>query len=127
MPVALRRIIKEYYDELNKAMIIKELDPEKLHLAEHVKFIGINEYFEGKKNVVSMLKKSIFLMQRFEVKKQYFDHQSCCTLHDVVTQIPHIRVPSVDRITVHDGEIVEIYIIYDAKSWEKFMTIYMKS
>jgi hypothetical protein len=127
MPLQLRKIIKEYYAEMNKAMIIKQLEPESLHLADDAKFIGINEYFEGKKNIVNMLRKAIFQMQRFEFKKQYFDDNSCCSVLDIVTQIPHIRVPSMDCITVQNGQIIEVNILYDIRAWEKFMKIYMKS
>lgn len=114
-----QEVISDYYTELQKAFRIKKLDFNKLHLDEQVRIIGPNESFEGFQNVKEMFFKFIAIVDKFNIKKQYFDEDSSCTVLDCVTSTPAGTVLTTELINIKEGRIVEIYIIYDTAAWAK--------
>lgn len=114
-----KEIILAYYVELQKGFRTKKLDATKLHLDDNVKVIAPNERFEGKQNVEQMLINFIGIVDRFDIQKQYFDENSCCTILDCVTSTPAGTVLTTEWIKVKEGRIVEIYAIFDTAAWAK--------
>jgi hypothetical protein len=114
-------VIREYYAELKRAAKTKELHSARLHLDENARFFGTNEFFDGKKAIVQTLENFIHLVKDFDIQHQYFDHESCCTIQNVITIIPEIEIKSTERIVMAEGRIVELYIYYDTRAWHNFM------
>ena len=112
-------IITDYYTELQKAFRTKQLDFSKLHLADNIRVIGPNESFEGKAVVEAMYAQFIQIMTRFDIKHQYIDQDSACTILDCVTSTPAGSVLTAEWLLVKEGRIVEIYPIYDSAAWAK--------
>jgi hypothetical protein len=121
LTIDLKKVIREYYEELKRAYKTKELHPDRLHLHDDAKLIGTNEFFDGKKTIVKMFENFIHLIKDVDIQHQYFDHNSCCTLHVVTSIIPEIQIKSTDRMIVRDGCITEIYVYYDTRAWETLM------
>ncbi len=119
----LKTVVRDYYANLNRAFRTKELCPESLPLAEHANFIGINEFFEGKDRIIQLLSKTIFMIREFDIQRQYFDHESCCTVMEIITTIPDVRVSNIEWIVVKDGQVVEINTVYDARAWQQYMRL----
>ena len=123
LPRELKTVIRDYYIALQHAFKTKDLDLVKRCLAENANLIGIHEYFKGKENILDMFGKFIFMINKLDIQRQYFDHESSCTVMDIITIIPGIRVPHIEWIVVNEGQVVEINTVYDAKAWQKFMQL----
>ncbi len=123
MPRQLKTVIRNYYSAIDYAFKTKDLEPVKRCLAENANFKGIHEFFEGRESILELFSKSIFQIDFFDIQRQYFDHESCCTVMDMVMTIPDIRVANIEWVVVKDGQVVEINTVYDAKAWQKFMLL----
>jgi hypothetical protein len=123
LPQELKTVIRDYYTGLQHAFKTKDLEPVKQCLAEHATLIGIHEFFEGKESILEMFGKFIFMIGKLDIQRQYFDHESSCTVMDIVTIIPEIRVSHVEWVVVKYGQVIEINTVYDTKAWQKFMQL----
>jgi hypothetical protein len=119
METGIKKIISDYYTEIQRRFKGGELDFSRLHLDENVRVIGPNERFEGKQQVEEMFSLFISMVDRYELKRQYFDHDSCCTLLNCVTRSPALSILTVEWILIKQGKIVEIHPIYDTAAWAK--------
>lgn len=119
----LKTVVRDYYAALDYAFMTKDLERVQHCLADDCKLVGINEYFEGKESVLRLFSKSIVLIQRMDLQRQYFDYDSCCTITKVITSIPGIHVDNIEWIVIRDGQITEINIIYDAQAWQRYMRL----
>jgi hypothetical protein len=117
----VKKIISDYYNELQHAFNKGTIDFTKLHLDEKVSVIGPNEKFEGKKAVEEMYGQFIHIVSHFDIQRQYFDHESCCTVMNCVTRKPPIPIVTIEWILVRNGKIVEIHPVYDTDAWNKVM------
>lgn len=113
--------MRDYYAELNRAFKTKELHPARLHLDENARFFGTNEFFDGKEAIVKTLENFIHLIKDSDIQHQYFDHESCCSITNIITIIPEIEIKSTERLVIAEGSIVEIYVYYDTRAWQNFM------
>jgi hypothetical protein len=123
LTLGLKKIIHDYYAELERAYRTKEFNPAKLHLDDDAVLIGVSEYFEGKQEIVKMYGNLIYLIQEQNILHQYFDHESCCSFFRNRSTVPEIYIKSTERIVVKHGYIVEIHIIYDTKAWQNLMQL----
>jgi ketosteroid isomerase-like protein len=114
-------VVREYYGELKRSFKTKELFPNRLHLDDDAKLIGTNEFFDGKEAIVKTLENFIHLIKDCDIQHQYFDHESCCSILNMVTIIPEIEMKSTERIVVAGGKIIEIYVYYDTRAWQNLM------
>ena len=117
----LKMIIHDYYTEVQKSFKTGKLDFSKLHFDENISVIGPNERFDGKKTVETMYSQLISIVTRFDIQRQYFDSDSCCTVMDCVTKSPPMPIATIEWILVRHGKIVEIHPVYDTKAWDLVM------
>lgn len=117
----VRTISQIYYSELEKGFKTGALDVSKLHLAQNVSIIGPDERFEGKETVEKMFQGFAGLVSSCEIKKRYFDVDSACTIINFVSKNGSHSVMTAEIITVKNGEIVQMDVIYDTKQWTKFI------
>ncbi len=115
----INKIISSYYEELQRAFEAKQIDFSKLHLADNIRVVGPNENFEGRHHVEKMYKQFILIVEYFDIKHQYIDKDSACTILDCVTHTPAGTVLTAEWILVKDDHISEIYPIYDSAAWAK--------
>lgn len=79
--------------------------------------------FTEKDAILKFMSSTISLVNKFEIRRQYFDHDSCCTVMDVITPIPDLHVNTVEWIVIRDGQIVEINAIFDVLASNRFMQL----
>jgi hypothetical protein len=123
LPRELKTVIRDYYSALQRAFKTKDLDGVKQCLAEDAHLIGIHEFFEGRESILDMFSKFIFMINTLDIQRQYFDHESSCTVMDIVTLIPDVRIAHIEWIVVKDGHVEQIHTVYDTKAWQKFMQL----
>jgi hypothetical protein len=117
----VKDIINSYYEELQKGFKTGKLNFDKLNLAPNVSIIGPNESFSGEETIKTMFQQFISMVNRFEIKRQFFDQDSSCTVLDCVTKSPVGAIPTVEWILVKNGRIVEIRVYYDTVQWAKVL------
>ena len=66
-----------------------------------------------------MYKQFIQVVKRFDIKHQYLDQDSACTILDCVTSTPAGSILTAEWLHVKEGRISEIYPIYDTAVWSK--------
>ena len=115
----VKKVISDYYDEMHKAFKTGTLDCSKLHLADEVAIIEQHTKVEGRKGVEEMLKGFAKIVDHFDIKRQFFDHDSCCTFLYCITKSPRLSVVTVEWIIVKNGKIVELHPVFDTRVWEK--------
>jgi hypothetical protein len=118
---AVKKVTREYYAEYKRAAKTKELNPARLHLYENATLTGNYEFLDGKKAIIEALEKFFTLVSDANIQHQYFDHESSCTILDVITIIPEIVIKTTIRLVVVDEGITEIYIYYDTLPWKNLM------
>ncbi len=117
----VRTITHNYYTELG-FKTGTTLDASKLHLAEKVSIRGPDERFDGKEIIEKMFAGFIGLVSTAEIKKQYNDEQSGCAIINFVSKDGFHSVLTAEIITVNNGEIVRMQVIYDTKQWASFIS-----
>lgn len=112
-------ILKQYYAIMQKAFVTKVLDTDTLPLTDDVSIIGPNERFDTISIVLPVLKQFIMIVNHVEIKKQFFNETSACTILDCVTSTPAASVPIVEWIEVKNGKIQVIHLYYDTAKWKQ--------
>ncbi|MBS0648079.1 MAG: hypothetical protein JSS10_02505 [Verrucomicrobia bacterium] len=123
MPKDFKKTVHNFYGELGHAYRTKELNPAKLHLDEDANLYGVTEFFEGKKEIIKMYSKLVYLLQEQNILHQYFEHESCCSIFRNRSMIPEMYIKSAERIVVREGHIVEIHVIYDTQTWQRLVEL----
>lgn len=121
MSETVKNVIRDYYIELQKSFKTGVIDFSKLHFDDNIKVVGPNERFDGKKKVEEMWQQFVPMVSHYDVKKQYFDEDSACTVLDCVVKSPQRAVATVELIFVKNGKITEIRPIYDTLAWQEIM------
>jgi hypothetical protein len=121
MNAKLKGIINNYYSELQQAFKTGTIHFEKLHLDDHVKVIAPTERFEGKETVQEMFKQLITVVDHFDIQRQYYDNESCCTVMDCVTKFPPYHIATIEWILVADNKVTEIHPVYDTLAWQELI------
>lgn len=116
----VKSIIKSYYDALQRSFQKGQLDTAHMHFANNVCVKGPNEResFEGKAAVEAMYKEALKMISRFEIKRQYFDATSACTVIDFFTKTtPERKVSVIEWIEVNKDQVVAIHPTFDTAQW----------
>ncbi len=113
MKVNVKNIAADYYSEIQRALKSGSINVAKLNLDDNIRIIKPRETFEGKKAVEEMFKTFISMMHNLgmvnlDIKRQYFDEESCCTILDGVVELMLIK----------NRKVVEIHFIFDAAAWK---------
>jgi hypothetical protein len=119
----LKSIISEHYSELASSYITGILHGEKLHLAQQVKFKLPYEVLEGRDDVIRMISYTVPVFIRFEIHRQYFDEDSCCSILTHYTRVPCVPIPNTQFIQVKEGQIIEISLLHDTTAWNRFLML----
>ncbi len=121
MNANVKSIAADYYSEMQRAFKSGTINFANLHLDDNIRMIGPNEKCEGKKTVEDMLKMFITMVNNFDIKRQYFDEESCCTILDCVVKSPRRAIGTVELMMIKNGKIVEMRLIYDTLAWQEVM------
>ncbi len=117
----LRAAVQNYYTVLSQGFQTGSLDASKLHFADTVLIEGPGERFEGREVVEKMFQGFVSLISRCEIKKQYFDADSACTIINFVSKDGKHSILAAEVITVKNGKIQHVDAIFDNKQWAKFI------
>lgn len=117
----IREVIHDYYNELTKACKTGSLDVSKLNFADDVNMYGPGEHFAGREMVEKMFQGFTSLLSSCEIKKQYFDADSACTYIIFTSKDGKHSIPTAEIITVKNGKVQRMDVIFDNKQWEKFL------
>jgi hypothetical protein len=118
---SIKTVARDYYAALDYAFKTKDFVRLKSFLADDCKFMVLSDSFIGKEAVFQFMSRMIALINKFEIRRQYFDHDSCCTVMDVITPIPDLHVSNIEWIVIRDGQVVEINAVFDAHAMNRFM------
>ena len=121
MSKSIKTVARDYYAALAYAFKTKDFDRLKSFLADDCKLMALSDSFVGKEAVFQFMSRIIVLIHKFEILRQYFDHDSCCTVMDVTTPIPDLHVSNIEWIVIRDGQVVEINAVFDAQAANRFM------
>lgn len=117
----VRAVVQDYYTELKKGCKTGTLDLSKLHFADDVLMEGPGERFEGKETVEKMMQGFASLIRSFDIKKQYFDADSAYTFINFVSKDGLHSILASELITVKNGKIARMDVVFDTKQWMKFI------
>lgn len=120
MTQELKPIIADYYSELGSSYVKGVLRGEKLHLAENVKFKVPNEVFEGRDDVMRAISFTVPVFSCFEIHRQCFDEDSCCSILTHYTKYPCVPIPNTQFIQVKEGQIIEINMLHEGRPGTNF-------
>jgi hypothetical protein len=120
---SIKTLARDYYAALAYAFKAKDSERLKGFLAADCKLTVLSESFIGKEAAFQFMSSMISLINRFEIRRQYFDHDSCCTVMDLITPIPDLHVSNIECIIIRDGQVVEINVVFDAQAWNRFMLL----
>jgi len=118
---AIKIVARDYYLALDYAFRTKDFDRLRRFLADGCKLKALSASFTGKEAILKFMSSTISLVNTFEIRRQYFDHDSCCTVMDVITPIPDLHVNTVEWIVIKEGQVVEINAIFDVQASNRFM------
>ena len=121
MSKTIKTVARDYYAALHYAYHTKDFGPLGNFLSDDCVVTAINQSFVGKKASLQFMTNVISLMKTFEIRRQYFDHDSCCTVMDVITPIPDLHVKNIEWIVIRDGQVVEVNAVFDAQALNRFM------
>lgn len=116
-------MVRDYYAALHYAYRTKDFERLSRFFAEDCLVTAVNQSFVGKKAAVQFLTNVISLIDNFEIQRQYFDHDSCCTLMEIYTRIPNTSITNIEVIVLRDNQIVELTAIFDALAWQRYLTL----
>lgn len=118
----VKKIMADYYSELENALKTSTIDFSKLHLDDNVQVIGMGkEAFKGRKEVEEKREQFIAMMSHFEIIKQLFDDECACTILNWVVKSPHTIVATCELMTIKNGKIFEVRPIYGSLLWKDVM------
>lgn len=117
----IKTVARDYYLALDYAFRTKDFDSLKRFLADDCKLKALSVSLIGKDAVLKFMSSTISLVNKFEIRRQYFDHDSCCTIMDLITPIPDLHVNTIEWIVFRDGQVVEINAIFDVLASNRFM------
>jgi len=121
LTTAVKKITSDYYAEYKRTAKTKVLIPDRLHLHENTTLTGNSQLLEGKKAIIETLEKFFSLVSDVNIHHQYFDHESSCTILDVITIIPEIMIKTIIRLVVVDEGVSEITVYYDTLTWRNLI------
>jgi limonene-1,2-epoxide hydrolase len=75
------------------------------------------ESLRGSDAYVAALRRLSPIIARNEVRHIYVDEVGACVLYDFVTETPVGPVASVERLTIEDGRIRSIWLLFDKGRW----------
>jgi ketosteroid isomerase-like protein len=116
-------VVRDYYAALHHAYRTKDFERLSRFFAEDCVVTAVNESFEGKVAALQFMTNVIALIDRFEIQRQYFDHDSCCTLMKIYTRIPNTFITNIEVIVLRDNQIVELTAIFDTLTWQRYLTL----
>ena len=116
-------LARDYYAALAYAFKTKDFERLRGFLADDCKLMALSDAFIGKEAVIQCMSRIIALFNKFEIRRQYFDHDSCCTVMDIITPIPALHVINIEWIVIRDGQVVEINAIFDVLASNRFMQL----
>ncbi len=123
MSKTLKTVVRDYYTALHHAYRTKDFEHLSRFFAEDGVVTAVNESFVGKEAALQFMTNVISLVENFEIQRQYFDHDSCCTLMRINTRIPNTFITNIEVIVLRDNQIVEIKSIFDALTWQRYLTL----
>ncbi len=119
----IKTVARDYYLALEHAFKTKDFDRLKRFLADDCTLTAMSEFFVGKAATIQFMSSIIALINKFEIRRQYFDHDSCCTVMDIITPIPDLHVSNIEWIVIKDGQVVEINVVFDVQALNRFMQL----
>lgn len=119
----IKIIARDYYLALDYAFRTKDFNRLKRFLADDCKLKALSASFIGKEAILKFMSSTISLVNKFEIRRQYFDHDSCCTIMDLITPIPDLHVNTIEWIVFRDSQVVEINAIFDVLASNRFMQL----
>jgi hypothetical protein len=82
-----------------------------------VEFTLPGRTIQGVQAYISSLRKLGPILLRNDVKKIFVDGNDACVIYDFVTDTSVGAVPSVEWLTIEDGRIRSIRLIFHSKPW----------
>jgi hypothetical protein len=75
------------------------------------------ESLRGADAYLAALRRLSPIIARNEIRHVYVDEEGACVLYDFVTGTPVGPVASVERLTIEDGRIRSIWLLFDKGRW----------
>jgi len=95
----------------------KHFDDLTAFLAEDVEFVGPKATLRGSGEYISILRRMGTILLRNVVKRVFVDGNEACIIYDFVTDTEVGAVPTVEWLTLKNGKISKIHLIYDRHRW----------
>jgi hypothetical protein len=75
----------------------------------------------GAEEFVAALRRLSPIIARNEIKRIFVDGGEACVFYDFVTDTPVGAVASVEWLTIEDGRIASVYLIFDKARWPEVL------
>ncbi len=113
-----QEIVARYYDAWQN----KRGDLSEVPLADDFRFTGPVASFDNADGYRAMAREAGQAVTSFEVRKQFVDGDTVCSIIDWEMAIPGVgRMTSAELLEVRDGVIVRGELIYDAEELRRAM------
>ena len=113
-----QEIVARYYDAWQN----KRGDLSEVPLADDFRFTGPVASFDSADGYRAMAREAGQAVTSFEVRKQFIDGDTVCSIIDWEMAIPGVgRMTSAELLEVRDGVIVRGELIYDAEDLRRAM------
>jgi hypothetical protein len=91
----------------------KDLDTVASLLSPHIQFVGPSNTSTGAAPYLESLRQLGPIWVRSDVRRAFSDGSTVCVLYDFVTNTAAGAVPIVELLTVEDGKIASVTLIFD--------------
>ncbi len=69
----------------------------------------------------SSLKRLAPIIARNEIKRIFTEDNEACVIYDFVTNTPAGAVASIEWLTIKDGQIASVYLLFDKAHWPEVL------
>jgi ketosteroid isomerase-like protein len=113
-----QEIVEQYYD----AWRTKRGDLSEVPLADEFRFTGPVASFDNAEGFRAMAREAGQAVTRFEVRRQFVDGDTVCSIVDWEMAIPGVGpMTAAELLEIRDGRIVRGDLIYDAEELRRAM------
>jgi limonene-1,2-epoxide hydrolase len=113
-----RQLVSEYIQAVGDG----RLDDLSAYLGPEVTFESPGlPSLHGAHEYVAALRRLAPVIARNEIKRIFVDGNEACVFYDFVTDTPAGAVASVEWLTIADGRINAVYLIFDKARWPEVL------